>query len=78
MLWDSKRQIAWVSTTSDNKLTGYKISSGTPEEVAALDTIANVRGVFDTAEGGMNIVGLDGSSQALSADDLDQAISRGR
>ena len=78
VLWDSKRQIAWVSTTSDNKLTGYKISSGTPEEVAALDTIANVRGVFDTAEGGMNIVGLDGSSQALSADDLDQAISRGR
>lgn len=75
--WDFARQIAWVSTTGDNKLTGYRISSGTPEPLAQLDTIANVRSIIDTADGQLMLISEDGQWQMLSSQDIDRARQAG-
>lgn len=40
--WDKKNQQAWVSTTSDNKLTAYSISSGTAEPKRHYSSVADV------------------------------------
>ncbi|TYR16135.1 YncE family protein [Corynebacterium urealyticum] len=77
VLWDGKRQIAWVSTTGDNKVTGYRIDSGTPIQVASFDSIANVRHILDSPGGDMLLFGADGTTQQVSAADLDAAVERG-
>ncbi len=41
--WDRLRQLAWVSTTADNKLTAYDISSGQPVQTAQINSVADVR-----------------------------------
>lgn len=75
--WDAGRHLAWVSTTGDNKLTAMSIDSGVPRPVAQIDTIANVRSVIDTADGGLMLVSDDGQWQMLSAQDIAAAQSKG-
>ncbi|AER69103.1 Prolipoprotein LppL [Corynebacterium pseudotuberculosis] len=43
--WDKKNQQAWVSTTSDNKLTAYSLSSGTAEPKRHYSSVADVHSV---------------------------------
>lgn len=76
-MWDSKEHVAWVSTTGDNKLSAYKVAAGAPRLVAQLDTIANVRSVFSTTDGGLIIVGKDGLVQQISAKDIQAAKDAG-
>lgn len=40
--WDKLRQRAWVSTTADNKLTAYDISSGQPVKTAQINSVSDV------------------------------------
>lgn len=75
--WDSERHIAWVSTTGDNKLTGYRIDSGTPLPVAELDTIADVRNVIDTPDGTLLLINEAGEFQSLSKADIEKSLQRG-
>ena len=77
VLWDGKRQIAWVSTTGDNKVTGYRIDSGTPIQAAAFDSIPNVRHILDSPDGNVLLFGADGATQRVSAADIDAAVERG-
>ena len=77
VLWDGKRQIAWVSTTGDNKVTGYRIDSGTPIQAAAFDSIPNVRHILDSPDGDVLLFGADGATQRVSAADIDAAVERG-
>src|SRR5699024_3078001 len=77
VLWDGKRQIAWVSTTGDNKVTGYRIDSGTPIQAATFDSIANVRYILDSPDGDILLIGADGTTQQVSAADLESAVERG-
>lgn len=76
-LWDFKRQLAWVSTTGDNKLTGYSVKSGVPEATVQLDTIANVRAVLDTPDGKILLLAENGQWQLFSAKDIQAAQDKG-
>lgn len=75
--WDDERQLAWVSTTGDNKLTAYSISTGTPLPVAQMDTIANVRNIIPAADGELLLVSEDGQWQKISSADIDSAKDKG-
>ena len=75
--WDADRQIAWVSTTGDNKLTGFRIDSGTPVPVAQFDTIADVRNVIDGANGQLLLISEDGQWQSLTSEDVDEGLQQG-
>ena len=75
--WDADRQIAWVSTTGDNKLTGFRIDSGTPVPVAQFDTIADVRNVIDGADGQLLLISEDGQWQSLTSEDVDKGLQQG-
>ena len=75
--WDSNRSVVWVSTTHDNKITAYKVSNGTPEKVAQFDSIANVRGLFVTGDGGLVVVGKTGDVQKLSGDEVKGLVKPG-
>lgn len=75
--WDSERQLAWVSTTGDNKLTAYSIKTGAPLPVAQLDTIANVRNIIDTDNGDLLLVSEDGQWQLLTSEDISTAQDKG-
>lgn len=77
VLWDGKRGIAWVSTTGDNKVTGYRIDGGTPIEVAQFDSIANVRHIIDSPAGDVLIFGADGETQQIPSADIDAVVERG-
>ncbi|WP_312899099.1 hypothetical protein [Corynebacterium variabile] len=68
--WDTGRQLMWVSTTGDNKLTGYSLASGTPVEVSQVDTVADVRQITDNPDGDLLLIGEDGTRQLIDAADL--------
>lgn len=70
VLWDSERQIMWVSTTGDNRLTGYRLSSGTPVPVGHVDTVADVRQIVDNPDGDLLLVSQDGTRQLIASADL--------
>ncbi|WP_010118532.1 hypothetical protein [Corynebacterium nuruki] len=69
-LWDADRQIMWVSTTGDNTLTGYRLSSGTPVSVGSVRTVAAVRHLVDDGSGDLLVVGADGSRELIDDKDL--------
>lgn len=70
VLWDSSREVMWVSTTGDNRLTGYDLSSGTPEAIGDVPTAADVRHVIDDGSGDLLLVTEDGSRELITSDDL--------
>lgn len=70
VLWDSEREVLWVSTTGDNQLTGYDLASGTPVEIGQVPTNADVRHIIDDGSGDVLLVSEDGTREQISADDL--------
>lgn len=70
VLWDSPRQLMWVSTTGDNRLTSYSLASGTPVEVGHVDTVDDVRHIIDNGDGDLLLVAADGTRELVPAADL--------
>lgn len=70
VLWDSGREVMWVSTTGDNTLTGYDLSTGTPEEVGQVPTTSDVRHIIDDGSGDLLLVAADGTRELIPAADL--------
>ncbi|AHW64174.1 Hypothetical protein CGLY_08645 [Corynebacterium glyciniphilum AJ 3170] len=70
VLWDSEREVMWVSTTADNMLTGYELSTGTPVEVGQVPTAPDVRHIIDDGSGDLLLVTADGTRELISSDDL--------
>lgn len=70
VLWDSSRQLMWVSTTGDNRLTAYTLASGTPVEVGHVGTVADVRHIVDDGDGGLLLVAADGTRELIPSADL--------
>lgn len=70
VLWDSPRELMWVSTTGDNTLTAYDLSTGTPESVGEVSTSADVRHIIDDGSGDLLLITADGSRELIPADDL--------
>jgi hypothetical protein len=70
VLWDSEREVMWVSTTGDNTLTGYELSTGTPVEIGEVETAPDVRHIIDDGSGDLLLVTADGTRELMSSDDL--------
>ncbi len=49
--WDAQRELAWVTSTAENRLTGYDISQGVPLERQSLRTVANARSIASLDSG---------------------------
>ncbi|MDN6511093.1 MAG: hypothetical protein L0K56_10360 [Corynebacterium sp.] len=59
-----------MSTTGDNTLTGYDLSTGPPEEVGKVPTTSDVRHIIDDGSGDLLLVAADGTRELIPADDL--------
>lgn len=49
--WDARNSLAWITTLSNNQLTGYRISEGVPEEQHRLDTVADAQHLVALSNG---------------------------
>lgn len=58
--WDSQNSLAWITTLSNNQLTGYRISAGVPEEQHRLDTIADAQNVVALSDGTLVVASASG------------------
>lgn len=58
--WDAERDLAWITTLSDNQLAGYRISEGVPEEEHRLDTVADARNVVVLEDGALVVASASG------------------
>lgn len=58
--WDSQHSLAWVTTLSDNQLTGYSISEGLPEEQHRLNTIADAQNIVALEDGTLVVASASG------------------
>ncbi|SUY85522.1 prolipoprotein LppL [Corynebacterium jeikeium] len=72
--WDAKRQLAWVGSTEENKLTSFRIDSGAPMKVAEIEAPSKVREVMDVASGALVLVTEDGKVNVYSAQSVDDAV----
>lgn len=70
VLWDSAREVLWVSTTGDNQLTGYDLTSGTPESIGTVPTGADIRHIIDDGSGDLLLISEDGTRELVLSDDL--------
>lgn len=70
VLWDSARQVLWVSTTGDNKLTAYSLASGVPTPLGDVPTIADIRFMADGGDGALLLIAEDGTREYIAANDL--------
>lgn len=59
--WDADRDLAWVASTGTNTLAGYDVSSGTPEQRAALDTVADAQSLVVLEDGTLVLASATGS-----------------
>lgn len=58
--WDAANDLAWITTLSDNQLTGYRISEGVPQEQHRLDTVADARNVVVLGDGTLVVASASG------------------
>lgn len=58
--WDSANSLAWITTLSNNQLTGFRISEGVPEEQRRLDTVADARNVVVLEDGTLVVASASG------------------
>lgn len=49
--WDDVHDLAWISSTAENSLVAYDISTGVPVEEHRLDTVADVHNVVVLSDG---------------------------
>lgn len=66
--WDPKRHVAWVATTADNRLRAFDLSTGVPEEVGAVDTVADARNILVLADGTLVAVSATGEGLQVITD----------
>lgn len=76
--FDTSRNIVWVTSTKEGKLTGWEVSSGTPIKVAELNTVADPQSMVALADGRLAVYSASGAGmQVLTADDVKKAIEDG-
>jgi len=66
--WDGERDLAWISTTADNTLHGFDLSTGVPEEKVTLDTVADVHNVIALADGTLVLASATGDGLQIITD----------
>lgn len=66
--WDSDRELAWVASTEGNRLTGFKLSSGVPQQASQLHTIADAQSMVINDEGTIVLGSASGAGIQVIAD----------
>ena len=66
--WDPERDVAWVTTTADNRLRAFDLSTGVPEEVGAVDTVADARSILVLADGTLVVASATGEGLQVITD----------
>lgn len=72
--WDPAGQLAWVTTTDNNKVHGYHIASGVPELQATLGTVAGGQHLAAADDGTLLVGSATGDGiQLIAPADVDAA-----
>lgn len=58
--WDGQNSLAWITTLSNNQLTGYRIAEGVPEEQHRLDTVADAQNIVALEDGTLVVASASG------------------
>ncbi|GAB3710152.1 hypothetical protein [Corynebacterium nasicanis] len=66
--WDSERRVAWISTTGDNQLRAFDLSTGVPEEVGTLDSLADAHSMLVLADGTLVVASASGAGLQVITD----------
>src|SRR5699024_12110362 len=73
--WDEKHQIAWVTTTDNNLVHGFNISTGVPELVTTLGTVADAQSIQALDNGDLVLGSATGAGlQVIPAADIDDSV----
>lgn len=73
--WDEERQIAWITTTDNNLVHGFDISTGVPELVTTLDTVADAQHIEALNNGDLVIGSASGDGlQTIPAAEVNDAV----
>ena len=73
--WDEKRQIAWVTATDNNLVHGFNISTGVPELVTTLGTVADAQSIQALDNGDLVLGSATGAGlQVIPAADIDDSV----
>ncbi|WCZ32524.1 hypothetical protein [Corynebacterium massiliense] len=71
--WDAKRQLAWATTTDNNKAQAFDISTGVPEPRGQVDTLADAQSMTVLADGTVVFASATGEGiQVVSDPALDK------
>ncbi|GAB3591525.1 hypothetical protein GCM10027580_05360 [Corynebacterium faecale] len=65
--WDSVNSLAWITTLSNNQLTGFRISEGVPEEQHRLGTVADAQNVVALEDGSLVVASASGDGLQIIA-----------
>ena len=69
--WDSVNSLAWITTLSNNQITGFRISGGLPEEQHRLATVADAHNVVALEDGTLVVASASGDGlQIITTADL--------
>lgn len=73
--WDEDRQIAWTTTTDNNLVHGFDISTGVPVLVATMDTVADAQHIEALENGDLVIGSASGDGlQVIPAAEVNDAV----
>ncbi|MDO4910693.1 MAG: hypothetical protein Q3972_02990 [Corynebacterium sp.] len=76
LVWDPNNEVAWVSTTADNKVEAYSFATGTPEKLGEFNAIAHARSLAMDESGNLYVAAQDSDQiQMLTAEELKQYVS---
>lgn len=66
--WDGERDLAWITSTGDNTLRGFDLSTGVPEEQVAFDTVADAQNILALADGTLVLASATGGGLQIITD----------
>lgn len=73
--WDSKRKLAWVTSTENNTVVGYDISQGVPLEKMRFNTVTSPQSLAVVSDGTLVIGSATGDGlQVINPDNSDTAV----
>lgn len=73
--WDEDRQLAWVTTTDNNLVQGFDISTGVPQLVTTLNTVADAQHIEALSNGDLVLGSATGDGlQIIPAEEVNDAV----
>ena len=66
--WDNERALAWITTTDNNLLHAYSVSTGVPELAGSVATVANAHNIAVLSDGTLVAASASGDGLQFIAD----------